>query len=430
VAVENALREIPGTNAQIFVYFSEIMGRLVCAADGEGLGRLADFKIKMGELFPRVASLAVKPRHGKQILEMDWSNVDSCNTQSIRLNPGAEKLFRPLETGPEEILLREELLDKQVVDTLGARIERVNDIHLIIVHQDLRLVHVDFGARGILRRLGWLRSTDKLTNWLFAYQTEERLISWKYIQPLPSHPDKRNLKLNVSARKLHEIHPSDLADIIEELDALNRSTIFRALDTQTAALTLEELDDTKIQTSLITQSPVEQASDILDEMAPDEATDLLADLPGEKRRKLIQTMEKPSREAVEALLKYREGTAGSIMTKDFFSVPGTATVGQAIEEFRKTTCPLESVAYIYIHDALGKIAGVCTLRHLIIAERDVRLSTLMNTRLITVEAEEKIAEVTGLFRKYKFLALPVVDAGGTLQGLITLKDIMQEELEE
>ena len=64
MAVENALREIPGTNAQIFVYFSEIMGRLVCAADGEGLGRLADFKIKMGELFPRVASLAVKPRHG------------------------------------------------------------------------------------------------------------------------------------------------------------------------------------------------------------------------------------------------------------------------------------------------------------------------------------------------------------------------------
>ncbi len=430
MAVENVLPDMPNANFQMFVYFSEIMGRLVLDADGEGIGRLADFKVKMGELFPRVASLVIKPRRGKQILEIDWSNVESCSTQSIRLKPGGEKSRRLLESGPDEILLREELLDKQVVDTLGSRIERVNDIHLIIVHQDLRLVHVDFGARGILRRLGWLRGADKLTNWLFAYQTEERLISWKYIQPLLSNPDKRNLKLNVSARKLHDIHPSDLADIIEELDSVNRSTIFRALDTQTAALTLEEMDDSRIQASLIVQAPVEHASDILDEMAPDEATDLLADLPEEKKRKLIQTMEKPSREAVEALLKYREGTAGSIMTKDYFSVPGKATIGQAIEEFRKTTCPLESVAYLYITDEAGKLAGVCTLRHLIIADRDIPLAKLMNTRMVTIEAEEKIAVVTALFHKYKFLALPVVDAGGALQGLITVKDIMQEEFEE
>jgi magnesium transporter len=430
VAVENALRDVSETNLQMFVYFSEIMGRLVVDSEGEGLGRLADFKIKLGELFPRVASLALKPRRGRQIQEIDWALVESCNTQAIRLRPGAEKTRRPLETGPDEILLREELLDKQVVDTLGARIERVNDIHLIIVHQDLRLVHVDFGARGILRRLGWLRGVDKLTNWLFAYQTEERLISWKYIQPLLSNPDKRSLKLNVSARKLHEIHPSDLADIIEELDSVNRSSIFRALDTQTAALTLEEMDDTRIQTSLIVQSPVEKASDILEEMAPDEATDLLADLPEESQRTLIQTMEKPARTAVEALLKYRRGTAGSIMTKDFFLIPGSATVGQAIEEFRKTTFPLESVAYLYVTDEAGRLAGVCTLRHLIVEDREKPLARLMNPRLVTVEPEEKIGEVTELFRKYKFLALPVVDAGGVLQGLITLKDILQEEFEE
>lgn len=430
MAIETALRDIPGTNVQMFVFFSEILGGLVLDADGEGLGRLADFKVKLGELFPKVASLAVKLRRRKQLMEIDWSDIEICNTQTIRLKPGAAGHFRPLEAGPDEILLRDELLDKQVVDTLGAKIERVNDIHLIIVHQDLRLVHVDFGARGILRRLGWLRGVDKMTNWLFAYQTEERLISWKFVQPLLSDPVKRHLKLNVSARKLHEIHPSDLADIIEELDSVNRSTIFRALDTQTAALTLEEMDDTKIQVSLIVSAPVEHASDILDEMAPDEATDLLADLPEEKKRKLIQTMEKPSREAVEALLKYREGTAGSIMTKDFFSVPGTMTVAQAVEEFRKTTCPLESVAYLYITDGSGRMAGVCTLRHLIIADRDAPLAGLMNTRLIKIDPEAKIGSVTDLFRKYRFLALPVVDGDDRLQGLITLKDILQEELEE
>jgi magnesium transporter len=430
VAVETSLREIPNMNFQMFVFFSEIMGRIVLSASGEGIGRLTDLKIKLGEPFPRVTSVAVKLRRRKKIMEIDWTNIESCLTRAIQLKPEAESCFRPLEAGPDEILLRDELLDKQVVDTLGARIERVNDVHLIIVHQDLRLVHVDFGARGILRRLGWLRSLDKVTNWLFAYQTEERLISWKYVQPLLSDPVKRNLKLNVSARKIHEIHPSDLADIIEELDSVNRSSIFRALDTQTAALTLEEMDDSKIQAALIVSAPVEHASDILEEMAPDEATDLLADLPEEKKQTLIRTMEKPSREAVEALLRYREGTAGSIMTKDFFSIPGAATIGRAVEEFRKTTCPLESVAYLYITDDAGRLAGVCTLRHLIIADRDAPLARLMNTRLVKVEAEEKIAAVTDIFRKYKFLALPVVDGNDRLQGLITLKDIMQAEFGE
>jgi CBS domain-containing protein len=430
VAVEIALKEIAGTNSPLFVYISEILGRPVLDDGGATIGKLVDLKVKLGEAFPRVTALAVKRRKKKKPQEIEWSEVRSCNHGPIILQPGAAAKFRPLEVAQDEILLRDELLDKQVVDTSGARIERVNDIHLLIVHRDLRLVHVDFGARGLLRRLGWLRTVDKWTRWLFAYEVGEKMISWKFVQPLLSNPDKKNLKLNLTARKIHELHPSDLADIIEEVDSVNRSSIFRTLDLQTAALTLEEVEDPKLQASLIDSAPAEQVTDILEEMAPDEATDLLADLPEEQMHRLMRTMDPPSRRAVEELLRFKEGTAGSIMTKDFFSVPGEWTVEQAVEEFRRTTYPLESVAYLYIKDKDGKLTGVCTLRHLIIADKAASLGSLMNPHLITVEPEDKVNEVTPLFRKYKFLSLPVVDRGGIQQGLITLKDILREEFEE
>jgi len=423
-------REIPETGANPFLYISEVLNHRVLDADGVAVGKLADLKVKLGETFPKVSSLAVKKRKQKGLFDLDWQEVLSLNSTVIQLKPGAKPKFRPLEVANDEILLRDELLDKQVVDTFGAKIERVNDIHLLIINQDLRVVHVDYGVRGILRRLGWLRGIDRLSNWLFAYQLGEKMISWKYIQPLLSDAVKHNLKLNLTARKIHELHPSDLADILEELDRVNRSSVFRTLDLQTAAQTLEEVEDPTLQVSLIESAPAERASDILEEMAPDEATDLLADLPKEKKDRFIRTMEKPSREAIEELLKFREGTAGSIMTKDFLSFHKDRTIGDAVEEFRRTTYPLESVAYIYVTDKEGRLIGVSTLRHLITCERDVPLKKLMNTHLVKVGPQDDIEDVALLFKKYKFMALPVVDQDNFLKGIITLKDIMQSRFEE
>lgn len=423
---DTSMKNTQETSLKMFIFISEILGCPLLNSQGISVGKLADLKVKLGELFPKITTLVVKKRGEKKLWELDWSEVESLNRNIIRLKEAVDKKFKPLEVNPEEILLREELLDKQVVDTFGSKIERVNDIHLLIVNEELRIVHVDYGIRGILRRLGWLRTIDFLTNWLFAYQFEEKMISWKYIQPLSSDPSKKNLKLNVTSRKIHELHPSDLADIIEELDRASRSTIFKSLDLQTAAQTLEEIDP-KFQASLLEAAPVELASDILEEMAPDEATDLLADLSQEKKEKFIKTMEKPSREAVEELLKFKEGTAGSIMTKEFFSLEADKTIGNAIEEFRKKIYPLESIAYIYITDKDHHLIGVLTLRHLLTCDKEMSLVKLMNTHLIKVEPEESVDRVVEIFRKYKFMSLPVVDQENILKGIITLQDTMKSQ---
>lgn len=414
---------------KMFLFFSELLDRTVIDSQRKPIGKLVDLKVKLGELFPKVITLRIKPRDKKSPSALDWSEVESLNGNMVSLKPDAGEKFKPLELNEGEILLKEEVLDKQVVDTYGAKMERVNDIHLLLTDGELRIVHVDFGIRGILRRLGWIKIVDFLTNWFFAYQFPKKMISWKYVQPLASDPRKKSLKLNVTLRKLYELHPSDLADIIEELDQEKRNTIFKSLDLQTAAETLEEVEP-KLQASLIESATDEQASDIIEEMAPDEAADLLADLPEERKRKLIQSMEKPHREQLEELLKFKEGTAGSIMTKDFISIQEDKTIGAAVEEFRKTTHPLETVNYLYVTDKENRLVGVLTLRHLLLCVQDAPLSKLMNKHLIKVKPEENVDEVAEIFKKYKFMAIPVVDKDERLTGIITLRDAVESRYKE
>lgn len=412
----------------MFLYFSELLGRPVRSAGGARLGRTADLKVHLGELYPKAETLVIRRRSDKAPRCLDWGQVESLGGKGVVLRAGAERELVPLEVGPEEILVREDLLDKQVVDTHGARIERVNDVHLLIVHGELRIAHVDFGIRGILRRLGWLRPIDALWGWLFGGRIADKLASWKYVQPLASDP-KRNLKLNVTLRRIHDLHPSDIADIIEDLDRANRSSVFRALDTETAAETLQEVDP-RLRLSLIETAAPEKASDILESMEPDEAKDFLAELSEEKMETLIGTMEEPFRERVEGLLRYEEGTAGSIMTTDFIALDRDRTIADAVEAFRTAFHPLETVAYIYVTGEARRLAGVVTLRHLLLCGRDEKLGALMNPHVVAVETGDAVGAVADVFNKYKFLAVPVLDDRRTVQGIITLQDIVQATAEE
>ncbi len=418
------MNKMQENSLKMFLFFSELLGRSVVNSEGETLGKVADMKVRLGELFPKVASLCLRKKRQHIPLELDWVEVEELTGHLIQLKPEAEEKIKPLVVNESEILLREELFDKQVVDTFGAKIERVNDIHLLVADGDLRLVHVDIGIRGVFRRLGWIKVIDSLTDFLFSYHVPEKMISWKYVQPLASDPHKKDLKLNVNLRKLHELHPSDLADILEELDQKNRSRIFRSLDLSTAAETLQEVEP-KFQRSLVLSASEELVSDILEEMEPDEATDLLAGLPQEKKTKLIQTMEKPSREKLEELLKFEEGTAGSIMTKDYIFIQGNKTIADASEAFKNTTHPLDTISYLYVTDEENHLVGVLTLRHLVLCEKSTPLSKLMNTNLIKVKTEDDVRDVREIFKKYKLLALPVTDDDNRLKGIITLRDIVE-----
>ena len=404
-----------------FVFLSEILNCRVVDSKGKIVGVVVDLRAKLGELFPRVVSVRVRQKKPRKLLAFAWESVESMNGNLIKLRPNAEQLCIDLEIKEGEILLKGEILDKQVVDTYGAKIERANDLHLLSAEGQLRLVHVDFGIRGIFRRLGWIKSVDALTNWFFAYQIPNKLLSWKYIQPLSLDPKKKALKLNLTHRKLSEIHPSDLADILEELDKHRRSYVFHTLDVEAQADALEEVDS-KTKLSLIEGLSDEHASDVIEEMEPDEAADLLLDLPEEKKKELIQGMEKEARTELEELLKFKEGTAGSIMTPDFIACVETDTAEKAMEIFKRSSDPLENVSYIYVKDAQEKLVGVVTLRDLILNKPETPVNSFMNRHLVKLKAEDSVREVAEAFKKYKFLALPIVDEQDRIKGIITLRD--------
>ena len=415
--------------SKTFLFLTEILNLKVIDSEGRSVGRLADLKATLGELFPKINSICVRKKWDRKLFSLDWSAADTIDDKVIRLKKEEETNLFPLEMKEKEILLKEEILDKQVMDTMGAKVERVNDIHLLLSEGELRVVHVDYGVRGIFRRLGWIKWVDLLTNWFFAYQIPDKLISWKYIQPLASDPAQKALKLNVTLKKMHEIHPSDLADILEELGKQQRTAVFKSLDIETAADALEEIDS-KLQVSLIESAAEPRASDILEEMAPDEAVDLLLSLPEEKKEKLVLGMEKEKREKLRELLKFREGTAGSIMTTEFLSLMEDKTVKEAIEKFKESSLPLETISYIYVTNNLDQLVGVLTLRNLILSPLETPLVELMNKDVITVKIQDDVDKVAEVFKKYKFMTLPVVDEDDHIKGIITLRDAVDATFPE
>lgn len=414
---------------KMFLFLSEILGQKVIGSKGEVVGKVVDMKAKLGELFPRINFLCLKAKGDRNPFLINWGDVQTINENIIRLKENTIEKSSAMKMEEMEILLAKEILDKQVVDTLGAKVERVNDIHLLLSEGELRIVHVDIGIRGILRRLRWTGWVDAVTNWLFAYQIKDKLISVKHIQPVASDPQRKTLKLTVTLRKLSEIHPSDLADILEELDKHERKAVFESLDVETAAETLEEVNP-KVGISLIESEAEPVASDILEEMAPDEAVDLLLSLPEEKKDKLIQEMDKEVRDKLRELLKFGEGTAGSIMTVEFLSLPQDGTVAEAVERFKSSSDPLETTSYIYLTDQEEKLVGVSTLRQLILSPPERKLSELMNRDVIKLKLSDDIDEVTETFKKYKFMALPVVDEEDHLKGIITLRDAVDAAFPE
>lgn len=414
---------------KMFLFLSEILGQKVIDSRGEVVGKVVDMKARLGELFPKIDFLCLKAKGKRSPFLIHWEDVQTINENVIRLKEKTIEKSSSMEMEEMEILLAKEILDKQVVDTLGAKVERVNDIHLLLSEGELRIVHVDIGLRGILRRLKWTRWVDAITNWLFAYQVKDKLISVKHIQPVASDPERKTLKLTVTLRKLSEIHPSDLADILEELDKHERKAVFESLDVETAAETLEEVDP-KVGISLIESEAEPVASDILEEMAPDEAVDLLLSLPEEKKDKLIQEMDKEVREKLRELLKFSEGTAGSIMTVEYLSLSQEGTVAEAMEQFKSSDDPLETTSYIYITNEDEKLVGVSTLRQLILNPPQKKLSELMNKDVIKLTINDDVDEVTDAFKKYKFMALPVVDEEDHLKGIITLRDAVDAAFPE
>ena len=403
-----------------FYFFSYFLNQRVYAPSGQKVGKIVDLIVERAEPYPRLIGFVVRAGVRNKNLFLLWGKIAFIEP---RVTLTEEESLLPKLSLPEKdyILLREEVMDKQIVDTHGAKVVRVNDLHFLRMDSHLRLVHVDVGFRGLMRRVGWERGVDKALHWLFSYDLPNQFISWKYVQLLSG---SGLLQLSVSQKKLSHLHPADLADIIEDLSSRERSAIFHALDTETAADALEEIDP-KIQKAIIENIPVEKASDIVEEMSPSDAADLLGDLPEEKAERILEGMEQEKAEDLRELLVHPEKTAGGWMTTAYLQLTGDVAVETAMARLRAETPELDIIDYVYVVDNEEVLQGVVSIRILLTAQSHQRLSELLAPRVVSVKLDDHQKEVVEAFAKYGFRALPVVDEENHLRGVISFRSVLE-----
>ena len=404
-------------NFKQFYFFSDFLNRKVYLSSGKKAGKVVDLITERGDPYPMILGIVIQSK-GKKFF-LSWEKMLQIEPQIALSEENLLDLTNFLAS-KDAVLLRDEVMDKQIVDTYGAKVVRVNDLHFLKVESRLRLVHVDVGFRGLMRRVGWERSTDRVLEWLFSYKLPNQFISWKYVQLL-SGSDL--LHLSVSQKKLSHLHPADLADIIEDLSGRERSAIFHVLDPETAAETLEEIDP-KIQKALIETIPVEKASDIVEEMSPSDAVDLLADLPEERAEEILEGMEQEKAEDLRELLVHPEETAGGLMTTAYLSLTSEITVETAIAKLKAEASNLDIMDYIYIVDQEEFLHGVVSIRDLLTAQSHQPLSEIQLPRVVSVNLDEDQKEVVEAFAKYGFRALPVVDEENHLKGVISFRNVL------
>jgi len=391
--------------------------------DQQAVGRVEDIAVGLGETFPLVTKLVVRPRDRKQQLVLPWSVVRSVSREVVTLHLPKQQL-QAAQLEPGEVLLEESVFDKQIVDVQGHRVVKVDDLKLGSVQGQVRLIAVGIGLRSFLRRLNLEGVALRLWGW-FGKRPHEALISWEHVHSLDE--SSQQLQLDTERAKLRRLNPADLADILGELSPDDRAAMVSSLDEETTAAAMEEMEF-ELQRSVLDSVEAEKAADILDEIDPDVAADLVGDLPEERAQQLLSLMEPEEASDVRSLMKFPDDSAGGLMTPEFVALPAGLTAQEAIAYVRKVGDEPETVYYCYVLNGQRRLVGVISLRRLIVSPPEAKLDDIMVHDLITVAPLDSQEEVSRAIARYNLLAAPVVDSEGRMLGIVTVDDAIDAVL--
>ena len=387
----------------------------VTDAQGQIRGKLRDIAVATGPDAGKVAGLVLKTRAGLCIVPSQEVMETPAGTLELR----SVEALTPLRDQGNFLYLQQDLVDRQIIDIHGRKVVRVNDVDLEwlghgSVHL-LRVAEVEVGLRGAFRRVfkGLLPrpSLERLSRRLAP-----RGIPWQFVDVIEVDPARR-VKLRIEHERLAEMHPSDLAEILEDLAPAEREAIFTSLDEEVAAETLEEVEP-KLQKALLEKLGEEKIADIVEEMDPGAAADLLAELSEEQSDAILEEMEPEERQEVAELLEFDEHSAAGCMTTDFVFLGTGATVAQAVQALRSFDGDAESVTEVYLLDEKRVLKGAVALARLVMAQPEAHLSVLTEPRVLSCPAKMKQNELAEMFDKYNLHALPVVDREGRMVGVV------------
>ena len=405
------------------LYATELMGAETYDDQGNFVGRVREFFIEPADQPNRIARLLLS-RGRFQPLVARYDQVATVAPGTIRLNCNerALELYQPNEGW---LAVRKDLLDQQIIDTQGRKVVRVNDVDLAEMRAngnvELRLTQVDVGLPGAVRRLlqGVVSPAviRKLQRGL-----PHSTIRWEFVNLIEPDPLRR-VKLRITHEKLEDLHPADLAELMEHLSAAERQGIIASLDEETAAEVLAELDQ-RLTTQIVEKLEPGKAADILEEMAPDAAADLLADLPKETSEELLDEMPGQEADEVRELMAFDVSMAGSMMNPEFAFVGEGATRDEVLAWLRGQDLNLDQLDTIVLLGKEAQYSGTVTVARLLLASPEQEMKELKTEPLLSLGPTADNEEVFELFDKYNLRTLTIIDEGNRPIGTITVDDVV------
>ena len=417
---------------QFTFYLSQVTGCKIYDLNGNRLGKVLDILVNTvqhgqphDEAF-RPVIVGIKTKINGEIKYLNFKFFKIENKKK-----DLSFICNQIEQLPESIIenclpLVKNILDRQIVDINGRKLVRVNDIRLVSIETVTHAIAVDIGTEGLLRRLGVAEVINRSLK-LFNFKLPSEFILWDDVEAFDT--TNFNIKLSHSSSKLQLLHPSDLADIIEEMGSLSRSKVFASLDEERAADVLEEMEP-YAQAQIIESMSIGKAADVLEKMPADEVADLMDELEDEKVELLLNEMEKESSEDVRDLLEYEDKEVGSLMTTDYLSFSEAMSIEDTLNELRKQKPEADMIYSLFITDNQEKLIATVSLRDLVISSPELKLADIMNKQFISVQDEDKIDRLASIILKYDLLAIPVTDALNTLVGMVVIDDIIEDLMDK
>lgn len=407
-----------------YLFLSQIIDKKVQTKKGITVGKLKDLAISDDRHYAEVTSLVVERSLGRPPWNIPWGHVIDVTAERTIIEEPPEGKYPEIKHAADQLLLRDKVLDKRILDIEGFDVELVYDIRLLLVENKLFVIGADVGRQAFLRRLG----LGRIAKSLLENRSKEDIIPWKYVQPLPADitSTKGDVKLNITREGLKDIHPADLADILEELSQEERIPIFNALDSEVAAGALEETEP-RVQREILASTSTDRVAKIFEHLSPVQIADIISVLPHEDSKEFIEMLKGDVASKVHLLVNEHEVPASTLAMPCFLGFPGDITVEEAFTRFRDEARRCDVTMYIYVVDDEQHLKGVIDINELLQADPKSRLEEIMTKNAITVGSDTMRSNVEVLFRKYRFRAIPIVDGKERMIGVIREKDVFLPE---
>lgn len=401
-------------------FLSEVMNAKVLLNDKK-IGKLLDLIITNKYKVAEVTHVVVSRPFGYPSLMVPWDNVSSFSEKEITIDVDeVEKFACKIPEG--FILLRDYILDKKILDLEDTDVEVVYDIKMVMTKSKLFITDVDPSKNARFRRLGLDRFANRIQK--KNDKSNEELIPWFYVQPLPHNIGSftGDLKLKVLKEKLNDLPPVDIVEILEELDHEQRLTVINQLEAEHASDTLEEIGP-NMQREIISSMKKETVADLIDRMTPGQAADVLSVLTLEDRTAIMKLMDAENLDKIESILEKRQDTILNLTTQKYLKAQPDETVETVQDEYPKRAKGKDEIMYIHVTDGSNKLLGIIDVKELLQADDEALLKDIMNKNVITLEKESSIGEATKMFSRYGFRSLPVIDNDNKLVGVVRHRDV-------